>query len=410
MRDTELYGRILGIVAPWRVTDVELELDGGSGEVRVRVGWEPKELTCPECGASGVRHDTRERRWRHLDTCQYRTILIAEVPRVRCTEHGVRQVRVPWAEEGSRFTALYEALIIDWLQVGTIRAVAKQLGLTWDEVDGVMQRAVRRGLERRRQATPRHVGVDETSFQRRHEYITVVSDGRHVLWLADGRGREALDGFWTPLSEEARGQVESVAMDMWPAYIAATTAQLPDAADKIAFDKFHVAWHLSQAVDKVRRREHRQLSDEGDEALKGTKYLWLRNPESLSIDQLETFEAVQSRALKTARAWAIKEAAMELWSFSDRAEAEQAWKAWYGWAIRSRLEPVKKVARMIRRHLRGIVNAILLGVTNARAEGFNSTIQWLKASARGFRNRERFRNAIYFRLGGLDLYPAPLCS
>jgi transposase len=343
-----------------------------------------------------------------LDTCQYRTILIAEVPRVRCREHGVRQVRVPWAEEGSRFTALFEALVIDWLQIGTIRAVAEQLGLSWDAVDGIMQRAVRRGLERREQARPKKVGVDETSFQRRHEYVTVVSDGKHVLWLSDGRKREALDGFWSSLSAEARGEVESVSMDMWAPYIAATEAQVPGAVDKIAFDKFHVAWHLSQAVDKVRRREHRQLSEAGDQALKGTKYMWLRNPESLSVEQCEIFEAIQSRALKTARAWAIKEAAMELWSFADRATAEKAWKAWYGWAIRSRLEPIKRVAKMVRRHLRGIINAILLGVTNARAEGLNSAIQWLKSSARGFRNRERFRNAIYFRLGGLDLYPAPL--
>lgn len=408
MRDTELYGRILGIVAPWRVSDVELELDGGAGEVRVWVAWEPPEVACPECGARGMRHDTRERRWRHLDTCQYRTILIAEVPRVRCGEHGVRQVKVPWAEEGSRFTALYEALVIDWLQIGTIRAVAEQLGLSWDEVDGVMQRAVRRGLKRREQTRPRTVGVDETSFQRRHEYITVVSDGKHVLWLADGRKREALDGFWSSLPAEARGGVQSVSMDMWAPYIASTEAHIPGAADKIAFDKFHIAWHLSRAVDTVRRREHRQLSERGDQALKGSKYLWLRNPESLTLDQCEAFEAIQDRALKTARAWAIKEAAMELWSFTDRTMAEKAWKSWYGWAIRSRLEPIKRVAKMIRRHLRGIINAILLGVTNARAEGFNSAIQWLKSSARGFRNRERFRNAIYFRLGGLDLYPAPL--
>ena len=409
MRDTELYGRILGVVAPWRVTDVELELEAGAGEVRVRVSWEPPEVACPKCGARGVRHDTRERRWRHLDTCQYRTILIAEVPRVRCGEHGVHQVKVPWAEEGSRFTALFEALVIDWLQIGTIRAVSGQLGLSWDEVDGVMQRAVQRGLRRREQARPKNVGVDETSFQRRHEYVTVVSDGKHVLWLADGRKREALDAFWASVPAEARGEVKSVAMDMWAPYITSTQAQVPGAEDKIAFDKFHVAMHLSQAVDSVRRREHRQLREGGDQVLKGTKYLWLRNPESLSAEQCEAFEAIQTRALKTARAWAIKEAAMELWSFTDRAAAEKAWKGWYAWAVRCRLEPIKRVAKMVRRHLRGIINAILLGVTNARAEGFNSAIQWLKSSARGFRNRERFRNAIYFRLGGLDLYPASLC-
>jgi transposase len=408
MRDTELYGRILGIEPPWQVMAVELALEGG--EVRVRVGWEPRKALCPECGAACPRHDTRVRRWRHLDTCQYRTLLIAAVPRVRCSEHGVLQVKVPWAEPGSRFTALYEALIIDWLQVAPIQAVARQLGLSWDEVDGVMQRAVRRGLERRSLGPPRSVGVDETSFQRRHEYVTVVSEGQHVLWVADGRGREALESFWEALPPGASEAIESVAMDMWGPYISATVAKLPDAGAKIAFDKFHVAWHLNRAVDEVRRQENKALTAAGDERLKGTKYLWLRNPEEMSIEQLECFEAIQHRTLKTARAWAIKEAAMELWWFPTRSQAEAAWEKWYAWAIRSRLAPIKRVARMIRRHLRGIINAILLDVTNARAEGFNSTIQWLKKSARGFRNRDRFRNAIYFRLGGLDLYPDCLHS
>lgn len=403
MRDTELYGRILGIQAPWQVTNVELEL--GGGEVRVFVASEEKQLSCPECGELCPRHDTRERRWRHLDTCQYRTTLVAAVPRVRCEAHGVRQSRVPWAEPGSRFTALYEALIIDWLQVATIQAVSQQLGLTWDEVDGVMQRAVRRGLARRSPVSPRHPGVDETSFQRRQEYVTVVSEGKRVLWVADGRKREALEAFWQSLPPKALKGIKSVAMDMWAPYISATEAKVPGAAEKIAFDKFHVAWHLNRAVDQVRRQENRVLIEAGDEALKGTKYLWLRNPEQLSVSQWESFESIQQRALRTARAWAIKEAAMELWCFDDREQAETAWKRWYAWAIRSRLPPLQRVARMIRGHLRGIVNATLLGVTNARAESFNTAIQWLKASARGFRNRDRFRNAIYFRLGGLDLYP-----
>ena len=134
---------------------VEYQGSGGSGK-----------LACPECGQPAGRYDRRERRWRHLDTCQYRTILVAQVPRVECPEHGVKTILVPWAEPGSPFTALFEALVIDWLREANIQAVARLMDLTWDQVDGVMQRAVRRGLARRTLQAPRRAGVDETSDQR----------------------------------------------------------------------------------------------------------------------------------------------------------------------------------------------------------------------------------------------------
>ena len=127
MRDTHLYGRILGIESPWEVTDVELRLESGEVEVFVVHGGES--LRCSECGGAVKRHDARRRSWRHLPTCQYRTILTADVPRVRCAEHGVRTIGVPWADVGSRFTALFEALIIDWLGAASISAVARASGL-----------------------------------------------------------------------------------------------------------------------------------------------------------------------------------------------------------------------------------------------------------------------------------------
>jgi transposase len=339
-------------------------------------------------------------------------VLVAEVPRIECAEHGVLQIRVPWGEPGSRFTALYEALIIDWLQEASTSAVARQLGLSWNAVDGVQQRAVRRGLERRKARLPVHVGVDETSFQKRHEYVTVVVDQDEdtVVHIADGRGREALDAFWEPFSKEERAAVESVAMDMWSAYIASVREAIPEAEGKIAFDKFHVASHLGKAVDQVRRGEHKALRAAGEEILKGTKYLWLENPETMSDERWGELEALRDSTLKTARAWAIKQFAMSLWSYRTRGWARKAWRRWYAWAIRSRLEPVRRVARMIKKHLEGILNAIVLGVTNARSEAINAKIQWLKYSARGFRNRDRFRTVIYFHLGGLDLYPQTIAA
>jgi transposase len=408
MRDRELYQKILGIEAPWEVEDVELDLAGR--EVRVHLRHTAPRPPCPICGEPCGRYDSRPRRWRHLDTCQYPTILFAEVPRVECIEHGVHQIAVGWAEAGSRFTALFEALVIDWLKEGSVTAVAGLLKLSWQAVSGIQQRAVARGLARREAHLPDRMGVDETSFQKRHEYVTVLIDQEAgtVVHVADGRGRETLDSFFQGFARKQREQVKSVAIDMWPAYIAAVEAWIPGSRDKIAFDKFHVAQHLSQAVDRVRRQENRVLIEEGDEQLKGTKYLWLKHPDRISDEAWSGFESLRQSALKTARAWAIKELAMSLWKYRTRGWARRAWTAWFSWAIRSQLEPIKRVAGMVKRHLDGILNAIVMGVTNARSEGINAKIQWIKYTARGFRNRQRFRTAIYFHLGGLDLYPASL--
>jgi len=314
---------------------------------------------------------------------------------------------------GSKFTALFEALILDWLKVACTSAVAELFGLSWEAVDGIMQRAVRRGLKRRRNRLlplPRRLGVDETSFRRRHDYVTVVIDQEEatentVIHVADGRGRDTLDAFFEGFPESQRKAVESVAMDMWAPYIAAVSDAIPGAERKIAFDRFHVAGHLSKAVDQVRRREHKALKARDINPLTGTRYLWLRSPEALEGDEFEKLELLKDSSLKTARAWAIKEWSRSLWHYQQRGWARRGWLRWYSWAIRSRLEPVKEVARMVKRHLDGIINAVILGVTNARSEAINAKIQWIKYTARGFRNRERFRNAIHFHLGGLDMSP-----
>jgi transposase len=329
MRDTDLYAQILGVARPWRVTDVELRSSQGEVEVRVEHDRSAR-VECPECGAAATRYDTRLRRWRHLPTCQYRTILAARVPRVQCPEHGVKTIRVPWGEPGSGFTALFEALVIDWLREASTSAVARQLDLTWDQVDGVMQRAVERGLARRQLEVPHRIGVDETSFQKRHEYVTVVADldKGFVQHVTDGHGKEALGKYYESFSEEELAQIETVAMDMWQAYIAATSEALPDAESKIAFDKFHVAMHLGTAVDRVRREENRILRERGDDSLTNTKHLWLYHPDHLPEKSSAQFDQLVRKALKTSRAWMLKELAMEMWEDRDPRVAEKIFKAW----------------------------------------------------------------------------------
>lgn len=406
MKDTELYARILGLQTPWSVTDVAL--DSTQHAVTVFVSSDADwQWCCPQCGRAAPRYDKRTRQWRHLDTMQFKTLLEAEVPRVRCPEHGVLQVPVPWAEAGSGFTALFEATVIYWLKQASTQAVARALDLSWNAVDGIMQRAVQRGLARRAELVPVHLSVDETAFQRRHEYVTVVTDQQngHVIHVANERTRDSLASFYTSLSDVQRAGIRAVAMDMWPAYIRVTRDYLPDADQKIAFDKFHVAKYLGDGVDKVRREEHRQLLRSGDTSLKGSKYQWLRNPVNMSREQERHFAALRDSQLKTARAWAMKEFAMNIWCYQRRGWAERAWDQWFTWAQRCRLAPMKKVAATLKEHLWGILNAMQLGVHNGHAESVNSKIQRLKARACGFRNRERFRNAIYFHCGGLNLVP-----
>ncbi len=408
MEDRQLYAQILGITEPWHVTSVQFQRS--EGEVRVFVALRNRKQVCPKCQKPSGGYDDRERRWRHLDTCQYRTILVASIPRVNCTEHGVVQLDVPWAEPGSRFTALFEALVIDWLRECSFNAIGRQLHLSWDQVAGIQERAVRRGLARRGPRSPRRIGVDETSFQKRHEYVTVVNDldAGHVLHIADDRTRESMDSFYRELGAPACAAITTVAMDMWQPYIRSTTEFVPDSSTKIVFDKFHIAKHLGDAVDRVRRVENRELVAAGDSRLKNSKYLWLTNPEQMSALRWWNFGPLRESRLRVARAWALKEAAMVLWGYRFRGWAERAWKRWCSWAVRCRLEPMKRVARMIQEHWSGVITAASNNITNARSESINAKIQWIKRMGCGYRNRERFRNAIYFHLGGLDLYPETL--
>jgi transposase len=407
MRDRDLYSKILGITAPWHVSDVVLDMAAGTVEVFVE---HRGQACCPTCGKPCAGYDNRRRRWRHLDTCQFQTFLTAEVPRVECDEHGVVQAGVPWSEPGSRFTALFEAVVIDWLKEASLAAVARRLNLTWDEVDGIMARAVERGLARRGAAEPSRIGLDETSFQKRHEYVTVVTDldQSRVVAVLDGRTTESVDGHFSAVPQASRAAVKVVAMDMWRPYMEAAAKWLPSAW--VCFDRFHVARHLGDAVNTVRKEEHRALRSAGDRTLTGTKYVWLENPRNMEPKRRAMLSRLRDVCARTGRAWALKELAGKLWDYVSLGWARKAWTAWIGLAARSKLAPMVKAARMVRTHLEGILNAVVLRATNAPAESMNAKIQRIKAMACGYRNRDRFRNAILFHLGGLDLYPGAMSA
>lgn len=406
MEDRELYQTILGLSPPWIVERVELREREGEVEVWVApqggTSW-----SCPECGTAAPGYDQVERRWRHLDTCQFRTVLCARVPRIHCATHGVKTVRIPWAEAGSRFTLLFERLAIAWLKEATPAAVARRLGLSWDAVRGIQERAVRRGLARRPREPVARLGIDEKSFLKRHQYVSIIVDLDHprVLEVLPDRKAESLVPYFAGLSEAERAGIKAIVMDMWEPYRTTVRDQVPDADAKIVFDKFHILRHVNAAVDMVRKQEHRALTAQGDTRLTRTKYQWLRNPASFTREAWRAFTALRTSTLKTARAWAMKEMLLRLWEYIYVGAARRFFKRWYGWATHSRLKPMIAVARMLKAHLENILTYLQHRVTNAITEGLNAKIQWIKYASRGYRDREAFRMAILFHCGDLDLEP-----
>ncbi len=409
MQDTKLFETILGLQAPWHIARVALDTSGERVDLWVEHDAAAR-WVCPECEVSAPGHDHAEERvWRHLDTCQYQTFLHARVPRVDCPTHGVRQVRVPWAEPRSRFTLLLERLVIDLiLQCSTVTGACRIARISWDEAWGVMRRSVARGQARKVATPKRYIGVDEKAFRKGHQYHTIVCDleASTVDFVTPDRRTESLAAYYDTLTEAQRTALQAVAMDMWPAYIRATTDGLPQGDQKIVFDRFHIMREMTRAVDTVRKQEHRAFLKAGEASpLTRTKYLWLRSEEHQTTEQAEALALLHTHGLHVSRAWAIKESLRALWTYRQRAAVSRFFDRWYAWAIRSRLEPVKRVARTIKRHLDGVLRYVQHPITNGVAEGLNSKIMSVKRKAGGFRNPDHFTIAIYFHCGGLDLYP-----
>lgn len=215
-----------------------------------------------------------------------------------------------------------------------------------------------------------------------------------VIDVVQGRKEEDAVSLLGALPELIRKEIEAVAIDMWPAFINAAEENLPDA--EVVFDRFHVSKHMGEGVDAVRRTEHKQLIKSGDKQLVGSRYDWLRTETSIRSDKHEGFDARKASEHKTARAWAIKELLKAFWDCPSEVFAETHSDRWYNWAIRSRLGPVKKVARMLMKHLHGLLTYFRHWITNSATEGLNSKIQTIKAAARGFRNFEYYRIRILF--------------
>lgn len=401
MNDVQLFQMALGLTPPWQVRDcrfdpaqsrLDIELDFPKGSL----------FACPECGAPAKAYDTEDKQWRHLNFFQHTCYLHARLPRVQCDQCGVRQVQVPWARPGSGFTLLFEAFVLSLARHMPVLAVANLVGEHDTRLWRLIDHWVNQAREERDDSAVREVGIDETSSKRGHNYISVFVDlqERRVLFATPGKDAATVQAFAQDLKAHGGDpeKIAEVCSDMSAAFIAGVRDHLPRAAQ--TFDKFHLIKLINEAVDEVRRAEQAELP----EVLHKTRYLWLKNPDNLSHQQLKQLLGFleSQQTLKTARAYRLKLSFQQLFN-QNKGDAERFLKDWYFWATHSRLEPMIKVAKTIWEHQAGVLRWFQSRVNNGILEGINSLIQAAKAKARGYRTVRNLITMVYLIAGRLDI-------
>ena len=419
MELTRHYEQLLGLGESWTVKSVNLDLV--KARVDVYLEYTDGAAPCPICGKHSILYDkAAEREWRHLDVMQFLTVIHARTPRCKCVEHGVKMIDLPWAEKHSRFTLMFEAFAVKVLEMSNnIKSATQILKLNWEQTQTIMTRAVERGMSARLPEEISAVGIDEKSFKKRkptpeeeaagkkdERFVSVIVDhdnGRLldvVLGRSEESGTALIDKALQPWQQFLVG---AVSMDMSAPFSNAVSKRLVNA--ETVYDKFHVTKHFNEAIDEVRRREYKELSRHHDERLKNTRWVWLTGLEHLSPAYQKSLDELLKCELKTGKAWGYKQSFNAIYERRSIDFAREYFNRWYDSAMKSGLAPIKKVARMIKRHLEGILNWYKWHIANGIVEGFNSKIQSIKAAARGFRNFENYRTAILFRCGKLNLEP-----
>ena len=414
-----LFTSALGLQPPWAVGAVKL--DTAKRRIDFEVSCQGARLACPHCGAAEQRiHDRLRRSWRHLDFFQFEAWLHADVPRVACTGCGkTTQMGVPWAREGSGFTALFEALALALCRELPVRQAAAMLRCAdkqlWRRIEHYVDEA--RALDD--MSTVKIVGIDDTSMHRGQSYITVVHDldAKRLLFATPGRDHQTVVDFAADLKAHGGdpAQVLHVYQDMSAAYAKGVGMALPNA--QISYDRFHVVALAIEAMNKVRQAEMSDdpkavaaaLGTTDRKTIKGLMWGMRKNPDGWSVKQTNAMHWLQHSGLKSARAWRLKMALREVYAHAaagnDPVLAMKELKAWLSWARRSRLEPFKKLARTITERIDAVVRGMTDNRSNAFVEAMNGLLQQAKRAARGFRTASTFIAIAYLRMSKLKHLP-----
>ena len=348
-------------------------------------------------------HDTEQKTWRHLDFFQHQAYLTARVPRVRCPEHNVRQVQLPWARERSGFTLLFEALVMALVKQMPVAAVGELIGESDMRIWRIVHHYVDEAVEAQDLSGLERVGIDETSSRRGHKYVSVFADldERRAVYVTEGRDQGTVQEFSCFVETHGgdRKQITEVCQDMSEAYLAGVLKHLPGA--EITFDRYHIRQHLSRAIDEVRRAEAKQHKG----LLKNTRYLWLKRPTKLSAKQQDWLDELLGQPLVTARVYEQAIKFDHFYEIDDPDSAEEYLRRWIADVKAGEIEPLIRFAAMLEEYWLGVTRWHHSRVSNGLLEGLNSLIQAAKRRARGYRTNRNYIAMIYLVAGKLN--PGP---
>ena len=396
----QLFAAALGIKAPWSVQGVEF--DTAKRQLTIAVDFVTgSRFAYPGVAGEHPVHGTQIKRLRHLNFFQHECYLEVRVPRMRLPDGAVRLVEPDWVDQLDGFTLLFEALVLMLAQQMPFAAVARIVNLSWHRVHAICSRYAELALASADLSVVTAVAIDETSYRRGHEYLTLVADMQawRVVFVPPGRDAKTIEGLAMCLRQHGGTpeQVASMSIDMSPAFIKGVGAHLPHA--RLTFDKFHVVAHASQTLDTMRRQEQKV-----DPQLKGMRWALLKDMHKLNLAQVTDLNALvrQYATNRTARAWLYREQLREILERKQIHVVSEMLRQWCTNVMRSKVDPMKDVVRRIRRHFDGIVAWTQIRKTNGFIEAINGLFQAAKRKARGYMRFATMRTILFLIAGKLD--------
>jgi transposase len=403
MRVSTAFNRLLGIRGV-SVSGVRFEREGVVLSLRRRA----RRLVCPRCGCVGrAGYDRRERRrWRHLDLGSSRCYFECELRRFPCPGCGrVVSEAVPWARPGARFTLDFEDVVAWLAQQAAFSVISRLMRVTWRSVASIVQRVVASELQRRRLVELKRIGVDEISYRRGQRYLTLVADHQDgaVVWAGKGRGAATLKQFLDQLGDQETAKLQAVSIDMSGGYQKAIREHAAHVT--VCFDPFHVVALANRALDQLRRWLWNRLgkSKGSGRMIKGTRWALLKDPAALTDTQQGTLALLAKLNSPLYRGYLLKEQLRAIYAPASRTHAPKLLDAWLNAAARSKLKPFVNLARTLREHRDGILNAIRLGLTNSRLEGLASRIRLISHRSFGFHSAEPLIALIHLCCGRITV-------
>jgi len=353
MQSEQLFEAALGVSAPWYVEGARF--DAAARTLTIRVDFRAgSRFGYAEVAGEHPVHDTQTKRYRHLNFFQHECFLEVRVPRVILPDGSVRLIEPPWSGKLSGFTLLFEALVLCLCREMPFAAVARLVGESWHRVAAIAERYVELALEQADFSQVRELAIDETLKARGHDYVTIAADAqrRAVIFVTETREAQAIERLATDLTAHAGDptSIRAVSIDMSPAYIKGVATYLPNAS--VTFDKFHVIAHASHALDLTRRAEQKR-----DPELKGLRWTLLKDRSRLSDERRADLDALLANLTtkRTARAWQYREDLREILDRKQINVVRDMLRQWCTNVMRSKVEPMKAVAKLIRNHLPGVV-------------------------------------------------------